>query len=75
MNIQKRKITWTCAGLLLALTAGGPVVADDTELLLVTPATSQNNKPNMMFILDTSGSMSTVETTIEPYDSSVLSGK
>ena len=61
MNIQKRNIIWTCAGLFLALTAGGPVVADDTELLLVTPATSQNNKPNMLFILDTSGSMSTKE--------------
>ncbi len=72
MNALKRNITWTCAGLLLALTAVGPVVADDTELLLVTPATAQNNKPNMLFILDTSGSMKTEESTSAPYDSSVL---
>ena len=69
MNALKRNITWTCAGLMLALTAGAPALADDTELLLVTPATSQNNKPNILFILDTSGSMDTEELTIVPYDS------
>ncbi len=57
MNAQKRNITWTCAGILLAMTAGTPAVADDTELLLVTPAAAAGDKPNMLFILDTSGSM------------------
>ena len=54
---------------MLALTVGAPALADDTELLLVTPATAQNNKPNILFILDTSGSMDTEESTIMPYDS------
>ena len=69
MDALKRNITWTCAGLMLALTAGAPALADDTELLLVTPATAQNNKPNILFILDTSGSMDTEELTTVPYDS------
>ena len=54
---------------MFALTVGAPAVADDTELLLVTPATGQDNKPNMLFILDTSGSMATEESTTAPYDS------
>ena len=56
---------------MLALTVGAPALADDTELLLVTPATAQNNKPNILFILDTSGSMDTLENTIAPYDSTL----
>jgi type IV pilus assembly protein PilY1 len=71
MMIQIRKITWTCVGFLIALAAGVPAVADDTELLLVTPATAQDEKPNMLFILDTSGSMDTDESTADPYDSSI----
>ncbi len=74
MNAQKRNIIGTCAGILLALTAGAPVVADDTELLLATPATAKDNKPNMLFILDTSGSMNSEEATAEPYDSSQTYG-
>ena len=74
MDALKRNITWTCAGLMLALTAGAPALADDTELLLVTPATAQNNKPNILFILDTSGSMDTVENTTVPYDSALSYG-
>ncbi len=71
MDARKRNITGTCAGILLALTAGAPVVADDTELLLVTPSTAAQNKPNILFILDTSGSMDTEEQTIQPYDSTL----
>ena len=71
MHAQKRNIIGTCAGILLALTAGAPAVADDTELLLATPATAQDNKPNILLILDTSGSMGSTESTIEPYDSSL----
>ncbi|MGB5247848.1 MAG: PilC/PilY family type IV pilus protein [Woeseia sp.] len=45
-----------------------PVVADDTELLLVNPDPSSLPKPNVLFILDTSGSMSSEEETVAPYD-------
>ncbi len=69
MNAQKRKIIGTCAGFLLALTAGATAIADDTELLLAVPPASLNATPNMLFILDTSHSMRSVEDTIEPYDS------
>lgn len=71
MNSRKRSITWTCAGIMFALLAGTPVVADDTELLLVVPPPNDNPKPNMLFILDTSGSMDTEESTQAPYDSSM----
>lgn len=45
-----------------------PVLADDTELLLVTPDPDSLPKPNVLFILDTSGSMRTEEETKPPYD-------
>jgi type IV pilus assembly protein PilY1 len=57
--------------MLLALTAGAPVVADDTELLLAVPPPNNNPNPNILFIIDSSTSMDSVEETIEPYDSTV----
>lgn len=74
MNAFMRNITWIGAGLLTALLAGGPAFADDTELLLLTPASTQDTTPNIMFILDTSGSMDTTEATITPYDSAQIYG-
>ena len=67
MNANKRNIIGTCAGFLLALTAGAPVIADDTELLLVAPLSTDDNKPNIMFIIDTSTSMKSDENTPTPY--------
>jgi len=69
MKIAKTKTTWTSIGCAVALLAGVPAIADDTELLLLNPDPSNNPKPNVLFILDTSGSMTTMESTIEPYDS------
>ena len=54
-------------GCILALLTGTPAVADETELLLFNPDPSQNPTPNVMFVLDTSGSMTTTETTLDPY--------
>ena len=71
MKISRLKTTWTSIGCAVALLAGVPAIADDTELLLINPDPSKNPKPNVMFILDTSGSMTTMESTIEPYDSVV----
>jgi type IV pilus assembly protein PilY1 len=56
-----------CAGLLLAFTCGTPAVADDTELLLINPDVAQQ-KPNVLMIIDSSGSMGTLENTTEVYD-------
>ena len=62
------------AGIGIALLAGGPLLADDTELLLFKPHPLQNPKPNILFILDTSGSMASIESTILPYDGAQVYG-
>jgi len=69
MKISTRKITWMSVSFAFAVLTGMPAVADDTELLLVNPDPSQTPTPNVMFILDTSGSMTTTQSTIDPYDS------
>ena len=71
MKISNRKNTWISVGCGIALLSGAPAMADDTELLLITPDPRFNPKPNVMFILDTSGSMGTTETTIQPYDNTI----
>ena len=68
MNRVIRKSTGTVLGLMLALTAGAPAFADDTELLLVAPPDPSLLKPNVIFILDTSGSMKEIQETGAPYD-------
>ncbi len=74
MKISSRKNTWIVVGCGIAMLSGAPAMADDTELLLISPDPRLNPKPNVMFILDTSGSMGTEEQTIKPYDSSVTYG-
>jgi type IV pilus assembly protein PilY1 len=68
MTKVMRKTTGTVLGLALALASGTPVLADDTEILLLTPPEPSELKPNVLFILDTSGSMTTVQETGAPYD-------
>jgi len=74
MKIFIRKTTWMSVSCVAALLVGVPAVADDTELLLINPDPSKNPKPNVMFILDSSGSMTTEQLTIQPYDGSVVYG-
>jgi len=69
MKISQQKITWMSVSCIFAMLTGLPALADDTELLLANPSPSLRPKPNVMFILDTSGSMQTEEETTEPYDS------
>lgn len=69
MKIFTRKFTWMSVSCVVVMLTGMPAIADDTELLLLNPDPSQNPKPNVMFILDTSGSMTTTQTTLSPYDS------
>ena len=68
MNKLIRKSTGTVLGLMLALVSGSPVLADDTELMLVAPPEPSALKPNVLFILDTSGSMGDIQTTGQTYD-------
>ena len=74
MKIFMRKTTWMSVSCAVAMLAGMPAVADDTELLLINPDPSKNPKPNVMFILDTSGSMTTTQSTTEPYDGNRVYG-
>lgn len=71
MKIIKNRTTGTISSCALALLAGMPAIADDTELMLINPNPAQSPKPNVMFVLDTSGSMDTVEITADPYDSTL----
>jgi len=66
MNKVIRNTSWMSVGMLLTLVSGGPVIADDTELLLVDP-NNQTPKPNILLIVDSSGSMTTEEDTKKPY--------
>jgi len=61
---------WAGVGLTLALVFGFSVHAEDVELLLSNPASSNAVKPNILFILDTSGSMNSLETSQEPFNGS-----
>ena len=69
MFMSSNRTAWVGAGMLLSLIVGSPVWADDVELLLSTPASSNAAKPNILFIIDSSGSMRTIESSQEPYDS------
>ena len=69
MNALKQIITRTCAGFLLAMMAGAPAIADDTELLLAQAEATEASKPRILFIIDTSSSMTSEEDTVVPYDS------
>jgi len=56
-------------GACYCLTFGIPVYADDTEIFGSGTAAAAGTKPNVVFIIDTSGSMNTdVTTTNNPYD-------
>ena len=73
MNRSAKHFAWATAGVLISLATGAPAIADDVELLLSTPGISNAAKPNILFILDSSGSMTTVEKTQEPYDRTEIS--
>ena len=74
MKIATQKSTWMATGFGIALLAGTPAIADDTELLLLNPDASNFAKPNILFILDTSGSMNSEEDTNAPYNSTTVYG-
>ena len=71
MKISTRKIAWMNISCAVALLTGMPAVADDTELLLFSPDPSQLPPPNVMFIIDNSGSMEDQLTTTISYDSNL----
>ncbi len=68
----KQKFASLGSGLALTILVAGPAVSDDTEILVTTAAST--DKPNVLFILDTSGSMNTLEHTVGFYDSATSYG-
>ena len=72
MVMSRNHGAWAGVGFLLAMTAGSPVLADDTELLLSTPNSTGADKPNILFILDSSGSMTSIEETQQPFISTAI---
>lgn len=75
MNESRKQCTvWAGAGLMLALMVCLPAYSDDVELLLSNSASSNSAKPNILFILDSSGSMKSIETSQEPYDGTMSYG-
>ena len=69
MNSLKTKYLAVGMSVFVTMTVSAPAIADDTELLLVDPSNSAATPPNILFILDTSGSMGDPVSTTEPYDS------
>lgn len=73
MSIRKQNVTWLAAGMLWALISGLPAAADDTELFVGSTATlNPAARPNVLLILDTSGSMTNLVPSQGTFDPSVV---
>ncbi len=78
MNAKCTRSAWIAAGMLWALASGAPAVADDTELFVVDASLFPEARPNVLFVMDTSGSMDdeiNTQPTYEPgtaYDGTCL---
>jgi len=57
-----------CTAVIGLCLGGAYALADDTELLLATSSGAEPPPPNVLFILDTSGSMKTTVGSSQPYD-------
>lgn len=71
MNQVKTQFGWLLAALYLVMLTGGTALADDTELFIAgedNSAVNPDSRPNILFILDNSGSMAATVTTQIPWD-------
>src|SRR3970282_2879430 len=72
LHYIKRIFCALLAGAVVALSGVQPVNAKDTDIYLLAPTTTTDDKPNIMIILDNSGSMdTTISSTRPPYDPSI----
>ena len=62
-------LKWTTLSAAVATLAFAPAFADDTDLLLINPNLVDAPKPNVLFILDSSGSMKDPVNSTKIYDS------
>jgi len=71
MNKSMNKLKAVMFGMAYGLMLSAPVHADDTEIYVnsISGSQPQSAAPNMLFILDTSGSMRATIVTRVPYDS------
>ncbi len=74
MSVTSKRVTSILAGMLWALGSGIPAFADDTELFVSVAGGGGNVRPNVLFIIDTSGSMNAEVLTQETYDPAVAYG-
>ena len=71
MSVTNKRGTWILAGTLWALGSGIPAFADDTELFVSDSSQFVDIvRPNILFIMDTSGSMDNEVESLGPYDPS-----
>ncbi|HMB73161.1 MAG TPA: PilC/PilY family type IV pilus protein [Gammaproteobacteria bacterium] len=68
MNSMRNRLAWITTGFLWAFVSGMPAMADDTELFVGSGASVGGVSPNVLFVLDTSGSMDDQITTQPTYD-------
>jgi len=66
MKASFTRFLCTLAGLVAVLGAPGPAVADDSEVFNSSSFTGDAVQPNVLFIMDTSGSMDTEVTVYDP---------
>ena len=75
MSVTSKRGGWLLAGTLWALGSGFPAFGDDTELFVADANQFQSaNQPNILFIIDTSGSMETEVSTQATYDPAITYG-
>jgi len=70
MKLITKRAAWVGIGALLALATMLPAAADDTELFLGVPNAVNSAQPNILFIIDDSGSMGDLVRTQPNYDPS-----
>ena len=70
MRLFNSKLNHGLASCVITLLSANCAHADDTEILFEASASNELT-PNVLFILDNSGSMSNIVTTTTPYDNSV----
>ena len=71
MTITKTRLGALTVGAVWTLISGLPAVADDTELFVSTSANA-GIRPNVLFIIDNSGSMASLVSTQKDYDTATL---
>jgi len=68
MSYFNRKAGILISGIIAGMICSAPVMADDTEIYVGSNSGISNVPPNVLFVVDTSGSMDSAVITREPYD-------